>query len=78
MQFIDLPLGGHQRYWISEYQHVEIRLPVLAKQNKIIVLLNVVQKEIETLQKIAEAYQKQKRGLMQKLLTGKWRVRNER
>jgi type I restriction enzyme S subunit len=32
------------------------------------------EKEIELLRKIVSQYRIQKRGLMQKLLTGKWRV----
>ena len=74
MQFIDFPLGGHQRYWISEYQNLEIRLPPLAEQNRIVAILDVAQKEIHIAKKIAEQYRIQKRGLMQKLLTGEWRV----
>ncbi|MGI9310175.1 MAG: restriction endonuclease subunit S [bacterium] len=72
MQFIDFPLGGHQRYWISEYQHLEIKIPNIEEQRNIIDTLNVAQKEIDILKYIIKQHRIQKRGLMQKLLTGKW------
>ncbi len=49
-------------------------LPPIEKQKQIAVLLKDVQNEIEILKKMAEEYRIQKRGLMQKLLTGQWRV----
>jgi len=51
-------------------------LPPLDKQRKIAEILNVAKAEIDLLKKLAEAYRKQKRGLMQKLLTGQWRIKN--
>ena len=74
MKFIDFPLGGHQRYWISEYQQLDIGLPNLVEQRKIVTMLNIAQKNMDVLRLLAEQYRIQKRGLMQKLLTGKWRV----
>jgi len=50
-------------------------LPPLVQQNQIAKILNTARQEIDLLKKQAEAYKKQKRGLMQKLLTGKWRVK---
>ena len=38
-------------------------------------ILTTARQEIDLLKKQAEAYRRQKRGLMQKLLTGEWRVR---
>ena len=75
MQFIDFPLGGHQRYWISEYQYLELRLPPLAEQKKIVNVLDTTQKEIDLLKRFVKQYRTQKRGLMHKLLTGKWRIK---
>jgi type I restriction enzyme S subunit len=51
-----------------------IRFPPLSEQNIIVEILNTARQEIDLLKKQAEAYRKQKRGLMQKLLTGQWRV----
>lgn len=49
-------------------------LPSLYQQKQIASVLNTARQEIDLLKKQAEAYRKQKRGLMQKLLTGQWRV----
>lgn len=50
-------------------------LPLLRDQKQIAETLNTARQEIDLLKKKAEAYRKQKRGMMQKLLTGKWRVK---
>lgn len=44
---------------------------------KIVEILDAAQHEIDLLKKQADAYRRQKRGLMQKLLTGQWRVRTK-
>ena len=51
-----------------------IPLPALAVQRKVAQLLNTARQEIDLLTKLVDRYRTQKRGLMQKLLTGKWRV----
>ena len=75
MSLLKFPLGGHKRYWISEYQFLDIPLPTLENQQKIANSLDTAKKEIDTLKKLVDRYRTQKRGLMQKLLTGKWRVK---
>jgi len=50
-------------------------LPSLDKQITIVSVLNTAQQEINLLKKQLDAYRNQKRGLMQKLLTGQWRVK---
>ena len=52
-----------------------VRLPTLSEQNIIAEILNTARYEIDLLEKQAEAYRKQKRSLMQKLLTGQWLVK---
>ncbi len=56
-----------------------IKLPVsiscLERQKEVVALLDVARREIDLLKKLTEQYHTQKRGLMQKLLTGKWRVK---
>ena len=76
MKFIDFPLGGHQRYWISEYQHLEIKLPSLIQQKKIVAMLNTAHKNVDVLKLLVEQYRIQKHGLMRKLLTGEWKIEN--
>jgi type I restriction enzyme S subunit len=50
-----------------------VALPNLSYQRKVSAQLKVAQQEITLLQNLAEHYRIQKRGLMQKLLTGEWR-----
>jgi type I restriction enzyme S subunit len=52
----------------------KVEFPSLEVQQQIASTLNTAQKEIDLLKKIAEKYKEQKKGLMQKLLTGEWRV----
>lgn len=53
---------------------IPIRLPDLSVQQNISDTLNTAKQEITLLKKLADQYRTQKRGLMQKLLTGKWRI----
>lgn len=60
-----------------KYHHFsQIRLPFpeLSEQNRIAEILTTAQNELNLLGKKLAALQKQKRGLMQKLLTGIWRI----
>ena len=74
MQLIHFPLTDHQRYWISEYQHLKLHLPEYEEQNRIAAILSAADKEINQLEQKLEFYKEQKKGLMQQLLTGKKRV----
>lgn len=51
-----------------------IDLPNLEEQIDIANILSSAEKEIDGLKLLAEKYRSQKRGLMQKLLTGEWQV----
>ena len=55
----------------------KIKIPkfALKKQQKIVSVLNSMNQEITLLMQQLENYKKQKQGLMQKLLTGQWRVK---
>lgn len=59
----------------KEFAKLPIPLPPMNEQKKISTLLNTAQQEIDVLKKQLEAYRQQKRGLMQKLLTGQWRAK---
>lgn len=64
--------------WNLKYQHfqkIKVTIPEIEEQRAIAAILKAIDKEIDLLKKQAEAYRRQKRGLMQKLLTGEWRVR---
>ena len=53
---------------------IDIPLPAIEMQKDVTYKLNLAQKEIILLKKTLEQYHSQKRGLMQKLLTGEWQV----
>ncbi|MDH3975141.1 MAG: restriction endonuclease subunit S [Deltaproteobacteria bacterium] len=54
---------------------LKLNLPNLNIQKTIADTLNTAQQEINLLKKQLNAYKTQKRGLMQKVLTGRWRVK---
>lgn len=60
---------------IPDFMTVKIPLPPIDQQKHIAAILTTARQEIDLLKKQAEAYRRQKRGLMQRLLTGEWRVR---
>ena len=53
---------------------MKIKLPSLEEQNKIAELLTLIDKDIEILKQLLHLRKLQKKGLMQKLLTGEVRV----
>ena len=59
----------------SEFASLAIPLPDTAKQTAIARYLNALREEVALLGQSVEALKQQKRGLMQKLLTGQWRVK---
>lgn len=75
MQMINFVADDHKRYWISEYQELEIKLPSKEEQLKISEFLNTINNEINLLKNELEELKIQKKALMQKLLTGQVRVK---
>lgn len=63
------------RIYYDDLSTFAFDLPPVDVQRRIVDFLDAVMLEIDLLKKQAEAYRRQKRGLMQKLLTGVWRVR---
>jgi type I restriction enzyme S subunit len=59
----------------KDLKNISVIFPSLIDQKKIAEILDKAQQEIDLLKKQLEAYRKQKCGLMQKLLTGHWRVK---
>ena len=74
MQMINFVASDHKRYWISEFQDLEIKLPNLNEQQKIAEVLTACDDEINLLNLKLENLKKQKQGLMQKLLKGEIRT----
>ena len=68
--------NGITRFGLTteSYQKIKIPLPLPHKQKRIANILDTAKEEVKFLEQLAEQYRTQKRGLMQKLLTGKWRV----
>ena len=71
--------NGITRFGLTteSYQKIRISLPLLPEQKQIVNLLDTSKKEIDVLKQLDEQYRIQKHGLMQKLLTGKWQIRNQ-
>jgi type I restriction enzyme S subunit len=64
--------------WNLKYHHfqeIKVTIPEIEEQKTIAMTLRICDEEISLLKKELAAIQKQKRGLMQKLLTGEWRVK---
>lgn len=60
----------------KKFLSAKLRLPIdIKEQKKIAQFVQTTKKEMAVLQEILENYKKQKQGLMQKLLTGQWRVK---
>ena len=74
---VGLAAGGRKAKRVNapEFLHMRIPVPSLGEQKRIAAVLNVCDREIELLQKQLVALKEQKRGLMQKLLTGEIRVK---
>lgn len=61
----------------SDFLELDIPTPSLKAQDRVAEILDEAEKAIETEQLSLNALLRQKRGLMQKLLTGEWRVKPE-
>ena len=59
------------------FKSIKLPLPPLSEQQRIAQILNTAQQEINLLKQHVKQYCTQQRGLMQKLLTGEWRVSNQ-
>lgn len=65
------------RTYYDELASLRINLPTITEQHTIARALNTAREEIELIDAELAALRQQKRGLMQKLLTGQWRVEGE-
>lgn len=59
----------------NDFAKIKVAMPSIAEQQRIAEVLNACDREIELLNRQLDARRRQKRGLMQKLLTGQIRVR---
>ena len=69
-----LQISDHERYYISEYQELEIKVPPKQEQKAIAQILSDMDDEINALTLKLNKYKQIKTGMMQQLLTGKIRL----
>ena len=71
-------IGGsgsvRMRTYYDDLAAMKLPLPTYEEQLEIVAVLNVAQEDVKATEKASKVLTCQKRGLMQKLLTGEWRV----
>lgn len=67
--------GRNKTLGLGALADIEVPLPALSEQRKISQILDGVETKLRVLDSKREATEALKRGLMQKLLTGEWRVK---
>lgn len=60
---------------LNAMKKILVSIPSIELQNQIAETLSTAQREIDLLKQLADKYKIQKRGLMQRLLTGEWRIK---
>lgn len=74
-QIMSLRVGsGLPNIQKADIENLEIAYPNLEEQSEISHKFNITLNEIILIKQLLDLYKSQKQGLMQKLLTGKWRV----
>lgn len=63
-----------QRTYYADLAALRLPLPDIEEQREIVAILNAAKADLSSTEEMIEAVKLQKRGLMQKLLTGEWRV----
>jgi type I restriction enzyme S subunit len=74
MRLVQFPLGEHKRYYISEYQHIEVPTPDPDEQAAIAAVLTDMDADLVALEQRLTKAHALKQGMMQELLTGKTRL----
>jgi len=74
VQLIPFKAGEHKRYWISEYQHLEIEVAKPEEQTAIAAVLSDIDADIAALEARRDKARALKQGMMQQLLTGNIRL----
>jgi len=74
MQLIKFQLGDHKRYWISEFQNIQMEVPSAAEQTAIAAVLSDMDTELTALEQQRDKTRALKQGMMQELLTGRIRL----
>ena len=74
MQLIEFKLSEHKRYWISEFQQLEVKMPAEREQTAITQVLSDMDAELAALEQRRTKTRALKQRMMQELLTGKTRL----
>ncbi len=74
MRLVDFPLGEHKRYYISEYQHIELPTPNPGEQTAIAEVLAEMDAELAALKQRRKKTRALKQAMTQELLTGRTRL----
>ena len=74
MQLIKFQLGDHKRYWISEFQNLELKIPDAEEQTAIAAVLSDMDADLAALEQQRDKTRALKQGMMQALLTGRIRL----
>ena len=74
MKLIKFDPTDHKRYWISEYQNIEVPVPSVTEQTRIAQILTDMDAEIEQLGAELAKLRGVKKGMMEELLTGAKRL----
>jgi len=74
MQLIKFQLGDHKRYWISEFQNIQMEVPSAEEQTAIAIVLSDMDADLAALEQQRDKTRAVKQGMMQELLTGRIRL----
>jgi type I restriction enzyme, S subunit len=74
MQLIQFKLSEHKRYWISEFQKLEVKMPGGEEQTAIAAVLSDMDTELSALEAWRDKTRALTQGMMQELLTGRTRL----
>jgi type I restriction enzyme S subunit len=74
MRLFRFPVGEHRRYYISDYQHIELPAPGADEQAAIAAVLSDMDAELSALVALRDKTKDLKQAMMQELLTGKTRL----
>lgn len=77
MQLVEFKLTEHKRYWISEFQLLEIKNPEDKQQTAIASILSDMDTEIAAIEQRRNKTRDLKQAMMQELLTGRIRLKIE-
>lgn len=66
---INFPTGNHKRYYISQYQDMDVEIPPLSIQKRIVEILSSIDGAIQKTDKIIQKTELLKQGLMQSILS---------